>query len=206
MPLPFNPTTLFDLADKLGIIQSVKAKLFDQPDVAAYKLAIVLGELSKIYVVCESELLRYLSITFNKDANMTEERKALLTLEGGQIMNRTQEARGHCHKIWNIYENYLNKWFNKILSEDEIAQMEGLFKSLSYADSQMDMALTELSRWLTSEAEKVLDLVDQEEYERANEIIRAARKEILPTRKAINAAMSRMQQLQSDFILMAKVV
>jgi hypothetical protein len=39
---------ILDLADKLDIIKTVKAKLLRQPDPAADKLVAVLGELSKI--------------------------------------------------------------------------------------------------------------------------------------------------------------
>jgi hypothetical protein len=206
MPLPFNPQTLFDLADKLGIVQAVKAKLLRQPDVAADKLVVVLGELTKIFTACEAELLRYLSLTFDKDGNIAEERKALLTLEGGQIQARAWEAKGHCHKIWNIYQNYLDKWFHRVLSKEEAEEMKSLFGSLSYADSQMEFAIHELTQWLTSEAQAVLDLVDDNKFEEANNQIKQARKAVLPTRQAISKAMNNLLALQTEFITLSKTV
>lgn len=206
MPVPFNPQTLFNLADKLDIIQAVKAKLLRQPDVAADMLVVVLGELTKIFTACEAELLRYLSLTFDKDGNIAEERKALLTLEGGQIQARAWEAKGHCHKIWNIYQNYLDKWFHKVLSKDEAEEMRRLFEGLSYADSQMELAIHELTQWLTAEAQTVLDLVDIGKYNEANTQIKQARKEILPTRQSISKAMNDLLALQSEFIAISKTV
>ena len=193
-------TSLYDLAGKFGIIQAVKDKLLRQPDPAADKLVAVLGELSKIYAACDTELLRYLSLSFDPGAGMAEERAVLLTLEGGQLRTRTNEARGHCHKIWNIYQKYLERWFHTVLAPDEASRMEELFKRLSYADSQMDLAIHELTNWLTHKAEETLDLVDAGKLDEANQRIKAARKEVKPARQAIGKAMSDLLQLQAEFI------
>lgn len=192
--------SLFDLADRLGVIGMVKSKLLRQPEAAADNLVVVLGELSKIYQACDSELLRYLSLSFDPAGAVVEERAVLLTLEGGQLWTRAGEARGHCHKIWNIYQRDLSRWFHKVLAPDEAASMEELFKRLSYADSQMDLAISELAKWLTDRAQKTLDLVDAGKLDEANQIVKATRKEVLPTRQAIAKAMNGLLHMQAEFI------
>ncbi len=198
--------TLVDLADKLGLIQTVKTKLLRQPDAAADSLVVVLGELSKVYGACDAELLRYLSLAFDPAGKNTDERAVLLTLESGQLWARTSEARGHCHKIWNIYKRDLQRWFSRVLAPDEASKMEELFSRLSYADSQMEAAIGELTRWLTDRAQETLDLVDAGKLDEANQRIKVARKEVLPARHAINKAMNGMLQLQAEFIEMSGVV
>ena len=193
-------TTLIDLAAKLNVIQTVKQKLLRQPDPAADKLVVVLAELSKIYGVIDAELVRYLSLYFDSQQGLQEERSVLLTLEGGQTRQRVGEARGHCHKIWNIYTKYLDRWFHAALTPDEASSMNELFSSLTYADSQMLGALDELTNWLSQESNETLSLVDVGKLEDANGRVRAARKEILPARHAISGAMSYLMQLQADFI------
>jgi len=197
MPIMQN---LLDIADKFGIFQSVKDKLLRQPDPAADKLVAVLGELSKVYGACDAELLRFLSLAFDPAGGIAEERATLLTLEGGQLWTRTSEARGHCHKIWNIYQRYLHRWFYQVLNPSEASSMEDLFKRLTYADSQMESAIRELTNWLTAKAGETLNLVDAGKHEEANQQVRAARKEILPTRQAISRTMSDLLQLQAEFI------
>lgn len=204
--MPFNPQTLFNLADKLGMIQAVKAKLLRQPGVAADKLVVVLGELSKIYTACDAELLKYLSLSFDNGSNNSEERKVLLALEGRQIEMRAYEAKGHCHKIWNIYDKYLKRWFYEVLSPKEADEMEILFSSLSYADAQMELAIDELSRWLGDKAQDTLDLVDAGKLDDANSEIKSARKEILPARQAITKAVTELLALQAEFITLSKAV
>jgi hypothetical protein len=198
--------SLVDLADKLGFIQAVKDKLLRQPDAAADSLVVVLGELSKVYGACDAELLRYLSLSFDPTERNTDERAVLLTLESGQLWTRTSEARGHCHKIWNIYQRDLQRWFSSVLAPDEASKMKELFERLSYADSQMEMAIGKLTHWLTNRAQETLDLVDAGKQDEANQRIKAARKEVLPARQAINKAMNGMLQLQAEFIQMSGTV
>lgn len=191
---------ILNLADKLNLIETLKTKLLRQPQPAADKLVAVLGELSKIYGACDAELLRYLSLSFDPAGNIAQERAVLLTLEGGQLSLRANEARGHCHKIWNIYDQHLRRWFHQVLARDEASAMQELFERLSYGDSQMELAIHELTSWLTREAEATLDLVDAGELDEANRRIRAARKEVHGIREAIARAMRELLKLQGDFI------
>jgi hypothetical protein len=191
---------ILDIADRLGVIQALKTKLLRQPDPAADKLVAALGELSKIYLVCDAELLRYLSLSFDPAGDIAEERATLLTLEGGQLSLRTSEARGHCHKIRNIYKRYLKRWFHDVLAPEEAARMKELFERLSYGDSQMELAIHELSKWLAGEAQRTLDLVDAGKHDEANGRIKAARKEVQSAREAIRKAMNELMQLQAEFI------
>lgn len=206
MSFPFDPTTLVDLAEKLGLVQALKTKLLRQPDLAADQLVTVLGELSKIYGTCDAELLRYLSLSFDPAGAVTQERQVLLSLEGGQIRTRTGEARGHCHKIWNIYSRHLERWFHDVLNPDEARKMKELFEGLSYADSQMGMAIDQLVSWLTQQAEDTLDLVDEQKWDEANQLIKLARKQILPARKAIAKAQADLLNLQAEFITLSGTV
>ena len=97
---------LVEVSDKLGLIHAVKSKLVRQPDPAADHLLAVLEEILKIYLAFEAELARYLSLTL-EPAEIAEERKTLVELEGGQVSARMAGARGHCGKIYNIYRRYL---------------------------------------------------------------------------------------------------
>jgi hypothetical protein len=191
---------LIDLAQKLNVILTVKSKLLRQPDPAADKLVVVLSELSKVYGVIDAELVRYLSLYFDPEQRLQEERAVLLTLEGGQMRMRVGEASGHCHKIWNIYSKYLKRWFYDVLTPDEASSMNELFSNLSYADSQMVSALEVLTRWLSQESSETITLLDAGKLDEANARVKSARKDILPARQAISKAMSDLMQLQAEFI------
>lgn len=200
MATSFDPASLLVVADKLGLIDSIKTKLFRNPDSAAEKLATVLDEISKIYSSLESELVKFLSLHFDPSADLVAERQVLLTLESGQLMVRMGQARGHCHKIWNIYQNHLDRWFHRVLSPQEAADMQRLFEALSYGDSQMELAIHQLAGWLGTAAGEALDLLDSGSLDDAQQRIRAARREVQPARQAIAQTLARLVQLQGDFI------
>ena len=56
-------------------------------------MGIVLDEISKLYQLIDTELTRYLSLSFDDPQQMGNERAVLLSLEGGQISARAMEAR-----------------------------------------------------------------------------------------------------------------
>jgi hypothetical protein len=198
--------SVIELADKLGIIQVVKGKLMRQPYPAADKLVTVLEELSKIYLAIDTELVRYLSLTFDPSGGLAEERAVLLTLEGGLVETRIGEARGHCQKIANIYTLYLDPWFHNILSPDEAEAIGDLFNQLSISDVGMVASLNAVGKWLTSVASNTLDLVDAKKYDEANAEIKAARRDVLPSRLAITKVLSDLRQLQAEFIGVSGIV
>ncbi len=190
---------LVDLSDKLGIIQVVKSKLINQPDPAADHLFAALEEISKIYLALEIELTRYLSLTLEPDQK-AEERKALIELEGGQITARMSAARGHCSKIFNIYQRYLTPWFQRVLAPEEQSMMQKLFSDLSVADRGMIDIISKVSMWLEARATETLNLIDADNFQSAKQRVRKAREEVAPARKAISTAMRRIRELEADFI------
>ena len=192
-------SAMVDLADKLDVFQAIKEKLLRQPDAAAERLVVVLEELSKIYIAIESELVDYLSLYF-EDEGVKAERVALLRLEGGQISTRIDEARGHCHKIANIYHRFLDPWFQRILSRGELDTLRNLFDLLASSDECMVRELDKVAIWLGQQASITLNFVNAKKYSEANNQVCEARKEILPVRQAISKAMSELRRLQADFI------
>lgn len=195
----FNPKDLVDISDKLGIIQAVKSKLVSQPDPAASHLLAALEEILKIYLAFESELTKYLALTLEPD-ELREERATLLDLEGGKITARMGAARGHCGKIFNIYQRYLSPWLKRVLNPREEAMMHRLFVDMSQTDSMMLDIIDEISVWLATEAEQTLNLIDAGDIRSAQQRVRTARIQVSPARKAISGAMRRIRDIEADFI------
>jgi hypothetical protein len=166
---------------------------------AAEILTEVLDELAKMFSPLDVEIVRYLSLSFN-DETVVADRTVLVGMEAGQSMLRMGEARGHCHKIWNIYQNHLDRWFHRVLSPQEAADMQRLFEALSYGDSQMELAIQQLAGWLGTAAGETFDILDSGSLDDAQQRILAARREVQPARQAIAQTLARLVQLQGDFI------
>jgi hypothetical protein len=199
------PEKLVGIADKLGIIESVKAKLVSQPDRAATKLVVVLEELLKIYISFESEVVSFLSISVSSEEEAKAARPALFALEAGALRARMSAARGRSGKITNIYQNYLNPWFQRVLGEGENEEMRQLFREMSHVDSFMVDVINDVTCWLEVESEQVLTFLLNKNFEGVERRLADARRQLLPSRRAIAGAMSQIQQLEAYFITAAQV-
>jgi hypothetical protein len=177
-----------------------------QKDPAAEKLAEVLDELAKMIGAFDEEIVRYLSLYFSSDDSIIQGRKVLLGMEVGQSYIRVNEARGHCHKITNIYDKYLKRWFKDVLTSDEAQQLDWLFTNLSTADSVMIDAMRQLTNWLVSETRQTLDEVSVGNLIGANQRIALARADVRQAREELTSAMAELRGLQADFISVSGTV
>jgi hypothetical protein len=204
----FDIKDLLDIPGKISaLVNTTRGALLGQPDEAAEKMAWVLDEIAKIYVFIESETVNYLSLVFLADGtNLIQGRRALLALESGALEIKGHEARGHCHKIHNVYEKYLRRWFKEVLSSQEADQMRQIFDLLGNMDDFMVGALQKVSAWLTSEAEATLNEVEAGNYPAANSRIRDARQQTLQVRRELTRALGQLRALQAEFIAASKTV
>jgi hypothetical protein len=190
-----------------SLLGSVKEKLLNNPEQASVKLADVLGELGKILDYMEKEIVEYLSLNFNDDkSNFVVNRSKLLSFESGFTMIKANEARGHCHKISNIHEKYLSTWFSKHLDPADTAKFKMLFDSMNYADGDMIQAINELSGYLMFQSELVLNILDTDNIQGANQIIIQARLDVQQDRRDLVNSLSRLKLLQASFIASSEVV
>jgi len=195
------------LTTELGVLDRIKNKLINEPDVAATHLATVLQELLKSLLLFESEVVRFLSLSFDSPSKIADDRALLHSLESQSLSARISEARGHCRKIDNIYHMYLNPWFQRVvgLKKNERKELARLFYSLSQSDSLMVDTLDAASNWLSSEAAVVLDLLGSGQIIEANMRIAHDRLHILPVRRVAAVTMQSLRELEAEFITMTRV-
>ena len=205
--IPSFTTILNTAKDLESLFGKVKDKLLNNPTEASAKLAEVLGELSLILEFVEKETVRYLEIIFLPDkSNFIPCRSALLSLESGYVTIKGYEARGHCHKIMNIYEKYLDRWFSKVLDAQEAQQIKSMFERMNSADGDMIDGIKEITRWLKNESEAILQMVDADQLDAANQQIKSARLAVQQTRRDIVAALAQLKLLQASFIVSSQTL
>lgn len=205
--LPSFTTILNTAIDLESLFGKAKDKLLNNPTEASAKLAEVLGELSLILEFVEKETVRYLEIIFLPDkSNFIPCRSALLSLESGYVTIKGYEARGHCHKIMNIYEKYLDRWFSKVLDAQEAQDIKHLFNRMNTADGDMIDGIREITRWLKDESQAILELIDGDKLHEANQMIKKARMDVQQTRRDIVEALAQLKLLQASFIVSSQAV
>ena len=163
--------------------------------------------MSLILEFIEKETVRYLEIHFLDDkSNFIQCRSALLSLESGYVTIKGYEARGHCHKITNIYQKYLDRWFSKVLNDNDAQQLKWLFERMNTTDRDMIDGIKEITHWLKDESEAVLLLVDNDKLSQANDKIKSARIPIQQTRRNIVEALAQLKLLQASFISSSQAI
>lgn len=205
--IPSFTNILSTAKDLESFFGTVKDKLLNNPTEASAKLAEVLGELSLILEFVEKETVRYLEIIFLPDkSNFIPCRSALLSLESGYVTIKGYEARGHCHKIMNIYEKYLDRWFSKVLDAQEAQNIKSLFDRMNSADGDMIDGIKEITQWLKDESSAILQMVDADQLDMANQQIKSARLAVQQTRRDIVEALAQLKLLQASFIVSSQTV
>lgn len=200
-------TKLADVVGKLGVLDAVKAKLAQQPDLAATKLAAALAEIEKTILAFESEVTAFLAINLSPGPDYRKDMSILYSLESNALWARTNSARGHCAKIGNIYDTYLDPWFQKVtgLKKSDRDALRTLFMELRHTDNAMMGLLNSATAWLGEAAKEVLERLEDGKLEDANMLIAKSRKDVLPVRRSLSSARIKLGDLQAEFIGMSGV-
>lgn len=186
----------------LEVFRSFQPKLTANPSPALKQLSEALGEIYKTYLAIDEALNDFLSMWFapGDPSSINTQRRKLLELEGGRVGVQMAQARGHCSKIDLIYERDLKTWFPTVLDKTESNNIEGIFVSLTSQDAFLIKAIENTAVWLAAKASEVLDDLERNDYPQANNVVSAARREILEDRKLLSSNLIELYALQSSFI------
>ena len=188
----------------VGLIAKVVGKLKAHPDIAALKLGQALDEVAKTLQVVDGAAASYLSLGIDQGA-LEKSSALLLHIEGGKLATDVENGLGHCHRIWEIHNTYLDKWFSKVLSPDEYRSMRQVFDRLGNADMDLFHELGNVARTLQNEAEAVLDLVVNGQKDNARDRVLSSLPSLRPLRKTMAQTMQTLYALKNDFADMAQV-
>jgi hypothetical protein len=190
--------------EALGVIGKLVAKLKAQPDLAALQLAEALEEIRKTWVVMDDAITNYLKLGIDQDAFKAGS-EALLRIEGGGLLVEVQNGRGHCHIIGNIYEKYLDRWFERALKGEDLALMRRVFDDLTKVDYDVFSSMEDIAEQLQTEATEVLSMIIEGKVNEARQRILASRKELGPLRLGMSGTLQKLYGLKSEFIEMSGV-
>ncbi len=200
--LPFKP--LLDLADQFGILEvvvkKVKESSVNQPEEAVSNFITALEEIYRLYTATDTEIARYLSISLSPTDDNANELEKLNLLEGNTLSLRWNKARGHCHRINNIYDKFLDKWLSNLLNKKDNDALQRLFSTFAEVEGGFVDNLSNITAWLSNEASQVLNHFFANDFDEANKSVRIARKELLPVRRSMSKAMAQMLEIENSMI------
>jgi hypothetical protein len=190
--------------EALGVIGKFVANLKANPDLAALKLAESLDEIGKTWQVMDSAITQFLKLGIDNDA-LEKNSEVLLSIEGGGLLNQVKDGRGHCHIIRNIFHNYLDRWFTRVLKMEESESLRVVFSMLSEVDDDVFFYMEKVAEQLQTEATPVIDMVSAGQINEAKNRVLAFRKELQPLRLGMSETLQNLYKLKSDFIQISGV-
>jgi hypothetical protein len=149
---------LEELRGAIASLLPILKKLPPDRDSAAHELRQALGEIVKTYLAVQVAIRGYMSLAAFPDT-LEQARADLLKVSDGSLRTEIHYARGDCHRIWEIYQKHLDRWFGKVLNNTDQVIVRGIFQVFASADSDAFAAMEEVSDFLKCEAQHVLTFI-----------------------------------------------
>jgi len=201
-----NPKDALDIAENLGILEALKKRLAWRPRVAAVKLATLLKEITQVFELCDKELSRFLTLSFDEVASLNETKRSLIEFEGAALSVRMSSARQVVSRLDNIYQQYLSPWFARVMSKREAGTVADLFYKMGGDEIESLDLLSEITEIISSEASALLDLVNEGRTAEAKARLASLRQRIRPDRMALSRLIRGLYALETEFIKRSGVV
>lgn len=194
------------LANELGLLKQIKLLFVADYQESAGRLADVLGELEKNYTAIDEELDRFATLRFQSADTDREAEAKLKDLKSVAVEARMQHARGHCSRIKNICDTYLNaRVAQLVVQDDRLSQVLKLFYEMSDTDGQMMLLIEGLSTTLGTEIAGLTPIVTSRDFESANRRILETTAAAAKQRRSVKRAIVDLLRLRADYIEVAGV-
>lgn len=198
---------LAEIAEKLGVLEKLKLRLFAQPDPAAAKLELVIDEIIRIFDVLNVEVTNVLGLWLDPASDRLEaDLEKMDELDSGALQVRMRKAKTACSKIDNIYHLYLRGWFSRVFKSSEMREVEELFRRLHEFDGVVVKAIDTTADVLITRTRAARSLVDEQKWVEAQAVVAATRRELMPMRREISRTLTQLIDLQTDFVTLSKSV
>ncbi len=195
-----------DYSGTVDALDQLLSALGPEVHPAAEKLGEALTEIDKMLSALDAELVRFLVLDFRPPEIPRDDLKTLIELSAGQAMVNIEEARGHCSRIEVIYDVHLKRWLPNMISSQDSAALEDMFKSMHDADMSVIHSADQVNEFLTQNAEAVLQLLAADQFADANALVVEARDNTLASRRALFQGMAVLRRYESAFIRAAQAI
>jgi hypothetical protein len=199
--------------EAIAILEKYKTKLIGDYDTAYLKLDEAMDEIDKMVDSILTWLKKFIYLNLNEaDEDLSDEaRRAklkllLLDFEMNAMTKNIEKSRGHCFRVGNIYNKYLENFFSKKLNSKELEDARHAFLILGNMDGSLYTAMERLCEFLSQNASQLNQLLDDgksmEDIRKEHE---TTKEELLQIYKQVSGTMERMYKVRNWFIQIAEI-
>jgi hypothetical protein len=145
------------------------------------------------------------SVGLDEDGLRSPTRK-LTSIANGELKVRVEDGRGHCEKINTIYRKHLERWFERVLNNNEQAKLAHVFHQLGHADVDVFELLVSIVEYLGDEAGPVAELAMKGRYREARKRIRGNYSHVQPIMLAMSESLVDLIGLRYEYMKIADVL
>jgi hypothetical protein len=145
------------------------------------------------------------SLSFTPD-DLRDTGKRLKELRGGKLKTELAAVKGNCARIDSIYHRYLTGWFDRVLTKAESARIQRLFFDLSDMDGRFLGSADALSNIAQQHATAILLLLQGKDVKKAMQLTHRLDVKLTPMTQQLSNYMSRLWDLQAQFIAISRAL
>ena len=190
----------------IQVIGKYTSRLKADPDKAAGDLAEALEEIEKSCKALDDAMKNYLTLGLKSGA-LDDGSDVLLGISGGGLLAGVRKGLGSCHKMANIYDNSVNRWFERVFRNDTQAyrDLADIFLMLRSADGDMFDLMANTASQMQAYANETLALVAQDRKPEARAHVIASMPDINALRARINDLLAGLYGLRAQFISATRI-
>jgi hypothetical protein len=187
---------LISLLDKLGILGLMKERLLEAPRDTFHKLLDSLEALQVIYGLIDQMYLDYSRLQFDV-ASKVDQLDKLIALEADQRAAKAAAARAYYQRLVEIYQQHLVQWIGKHLSQSDQERINEAFQACILGEKNILSLFEHVADQIAKEATITRELLEKDQFEKANQRVMAFRTEMAPIRQKINTSMGVLIDLET---------
>jgi len=182
-------------ASHAGTLVQLVDRLKAQPDTAAVHMNRALDEIKKTCVAFDDAV--------NAFAEFVDQPRVatLIRLQGGHLAQDVESGRGHCHVVKQIYDRYLNTWFQRAFGDpNERIMVEHIFTTFEQGDTDLFHWLTMLAVELQAEATALIPLYRAQDHATVHANAWRVLDELAPVQREINNLGAALFKLRNELL------
>jgi hypothetical protein len=191
-------STSIDRLKDVNAIKKYKDQLFDNSD-EARNLGEIISRLTKSYESVKNIISAFTHLSFGDQNSIDKASDFLFRGKYGHITNDLMEVRTRCTIIEELYDDFLDEWFQKKLQGDQAKEIRDIFKNKLSNDYLFRDEIDNISKFLKDACKQIYPMVDNRDFSQASMKLREFSKGLDTLLDNLTVQWEELRSLEAEF-------